>query len=273
MGGDVVGEGVRRSSGKSLFPALSFALVATAGVSLSLGKYPVSLRDTVMFFLHKAFNVGHMTPDASRLLGNLLLDIRLPAHSRGGPDRRIPFRVGGRLSGHVRQPPRLPGPPRRSRRRLLRRGIRHGLSEELGRRADKHLCLRFCRGPHVGRHGEDVQGQHDPSPGARRRHQQRPLHLPFVGRQIRRRPLQPTSRHHHVAHGRALPDRHAHPRLRRHPPDSEHYPGDPLLRLPQRVEHGRRRGQGPRHPRRMGPHAPYLPCHRRERPHGGRWRA
>jgi iron complex transport system permease protein len=78
MGGDVVGEVVRRSSGKSLFPALSFALVATAGVSLSLGKYPVSLRDTVMFFLHKAFNVGHMTPDASRLLGNLLLDIRLP---------------------------------------------------------------------------------------------------------------------------------------------------------------------------------------------------
>ncbi len=69
---------MRRNQGKSVFPVLSLALVATAGVSLSLGKYPVSLRDTVRFFLHKMLHVGQMTPDASRLLGNLLLDIRLP---------------------------------------------------------------------------------------------------------------------------------------------------------------------------------------------------
>ena len=63
---------------KNFFPVLSSVLLIAAGVSLTLGKYPVTIRDMVGFFLHKAFNVGHVTPDAYNLLGNLFLDIRLP---------------------------------------------------------------------------------------------------------------------------------------------------------------------------------------------------
>lgn len=64
--------------GKSLFPVLLTILVITAGVSLTLGKYPVTVADMVGFFLYKAFNVGHMTPETCQLFGSLFLDIRLP---------------------------------------------------------------------------------------------------------------------------------------------------------------------------------------------------
>src|SRR5208337_1829032 len=43
-----------------------------------LGRYPVPLKEMVRFFLFKICNVGYMAPGACRLLGNLLLDIRLP---------------------------------------------------------------------------------------------------------------------------------------------------------------------------------------------------
>ena len=64
--------------GRSLFPALSLILIGTAGASLTLGKYPVPLKDVAAFFLHKAFHAGAMASDTSQLLQNLLLDIRLP---------------------------------------------------------------------------------------------------------------------------------------------------------------------------------------------------
>ena len=64
--------------GRSLFALLSLVLVVTVGVSLTLGKYPVTIRDMVSFFLHEVFNVGSITPDAYRLFRNLFLDIRLP---------------------------------------------------------------------------------------------------------------------------------------------------------------------------------------------------
>ena len=64
--------------GKNLFPVLSGLLVIAAGASLALGKYPVPLEDMVRFFLFKVCNVGTMSPDAAQLLGNLLLNIRLP---------------------------------------------------------------------------------------------------------------------------------------------------------------------------------------------------
>jgi iron complex transport system permease protein len=64
--------------GARLFPALSLALAATAGVSLTLGKYPVTAGDMLRFLLQKALGTGRMAPDAFNLLQNLLLDIRLP---------------------------------------------------------------------------------------------------------------------------------------------------------------------------------------------------
>ncbi|MEN6318400.1 MAG: iron ABC transporter permease [Syntrophaceae bacterium] len=64
--------------GKILFPVLLTILVITAGISLTLGKYPVTVADMVGFFLYKAFNMGYMTPEAFQLLGSLFLDIRLP---------------------------------------------------------------------------------------------------------------------------------------------------------------------------------------------------
>jgi iron complex transport system permease protein len=64
--------------GKILFPILLAILVITAGVSLTLGKYPVTVADMISFFLLKAFDVGSMNPDACQLLGTLLFDIRLP---------------------------------------------------------------------------------------------------------------------------------------------------------------------------------------------------
>jgi iron complex transport system permease protein len=64
--------------GKILFPILLAILLITAGVSLTLGKYPVTVADMISFFLLKAFDVGSMNPDACQLLGTLLFDIRLP---------------------------------------------------------------------------------------------------------------------------------------------------------------------------------------------------
>lgn len=49
-----------------------------AGVSLTLGKYPVAFPDMVRFFLYKVFNIGYVAPEAYQLLGSLFIDIRLP---------------------------------------------------------------------------------------------------------------------------------------------------------------------------------------------------
>lgn len=61
-----------------LFPVLSFILVLTALVSMTFGKYPLELSDITGFFLFKFFGIGHVDPERYRLLGNLLLDIRMP---------------------------------------------------------------------------------------------------------------------------------------------------------------------------------------------------
>ncbi len=61
-----------------IFPFLSLLLLVTAAGSLTLGKYPLALRDMVNFFLFKFFHVGQMSTESYRLLGSLLLDIRLP---------------------------------------------------------------------------------------------------------------------------------------------------------------------------------------------------
>ena len=63
---------------KYFFPLLLIVLVVTTGVSLTLGKYPVTLKDMATFFLNEAFNIGSISPDASRLFHNLFFDIRLP---------------------------------------------------------------------------------------------------------------------------------------------------------------------------------------------------
>lgn len=64
--------------GKNLFPILSLILILMAGVSLTLGKYPVAFPDMVRFFLYKVFNIGYVAPEAYQLLGSLFIDIRLP---------------------------------------------------------------------------------------------------------------------------------------------------------------------------------------------------
>lgn len=61
-----------------LFPVLSLILVLTAAFSLTLGKYPLTLDDISGFLLLKMFGVGSMDPERCRLLGSLLIDIRLP---------------------------------------------------------------------------------------------------------------------------------------------------------------------------------------------------
>jgi iron complex transport system permease protein len=61
-----------------IFPVLSLLLIGVAAGSLALGKYPLALRDMVNFFLFKFFHVGQMNSASYQLLGNLLLDIRLP---------------------------------------------------------------------------------------------------------------------------------------------------------------------------------------------------
>ncbi len=63
---------------KSLFPPLALCLVLVSAVSLTLGKYPVRLTDMGAFFLDMVFHAGRLDPDKSRLLKNILIDIRLP---------------------------------------------------------------------------------------------------------------------------------------------------------------------------------------------------
>lgn len=64
--------------GENLFPGLVLILVIAVGISLTLGKYPVSMTDMVRFFLRRVFNIGSMTPETYQLLGSLFFDIRLP---------------------------------------------------------------------------------------------------------------------------------------------------------------------------------------------------
>ncbi|MGB5158972.1 FecCD family ABC transporter permease [Desulfobacterium sp. N47] len=61
-----------------LFPLLSLILVLIAAFSMTLGKYPLALSDITGFFLFKIFGVGSIEPERYSLLGNLLLDIRMP---------------------------------------------------------------------------------------------------------------------------------------------------------------------------------------------------
>ncbi|HOO89547.1 MAG TPA: iron ABC transporter permease [Syntrophales bacterium] len=63
---------------KSLFPILFAIFVITAGFSLTLGKYPVSIADMVRFFLYRAFHVGIMNAEVCNLFGSIFFDIRLP---------------------------------------------------------------------------------------------------------------------------------------------------------------------------------------------------
>jgi len=64
--------------GKPLFPVLSFILVLTAMVSLTLGKYPVPLKDIFRYFTFRLLGVGIVSPEYYQILGNLLIDIRMP---------------------------------------------------------------------------------------------------------------------------------------------------------------------------------------------------
>ncbi len=61
-----------------LFPVLSLALLADAAYSMTLGKYPLTLRDTADFFLFRVFHAGTVRPANYQLLANVLMDIRLP---------------------------------------------------------------------------------------------------------------------------------------------------------------------------------------------------
>jgi len=63
---------------KSLFPVLFAILFITAGFSLTLGKYPVSVAEMLRFFLYKIFHMGNMTDEAVNLFRSILFDIRLP---------------------------------------------------------------------------------------------------------------------------------------------------------------------------------------------------
>ncbi|MDX9715111.1 MAG: iron ABC transporter permease [Dissulfurispiraceae bacterium] len=59
-------------------PLLAFILISSVLISLSLGRYPVSLHEIIMFFGNKFFGVSGLSPDKKALLENLLLNIRLP---------------------------------------------------------------------------------------------------------------------------------------------------------------------------------------------------
>ncbi|HBA54758.1 MAG TPA: ABC transporter permease, partial [Syntrophorhabdus aromaticivorans] len=63
---------------KSFFPILFLLLLVTAIISLTLGKYPVPLQDTARYFLFRIFGVGNISPEYYQILGNLLVDIRMP---------------------------------------------------------------------------------------------------------------------------------------------------------------------------------------------------
>ena len=61
-----------------LFAMLAILLVVTVGVSLTLGRYPVSLADLFRFLAYRVFGWGEMSPDACRLFQSVFFDIRLP---------------------------------------------------------------------------------------------------------------------------------------------------------------------------------------------------
>jgi iron complex transport system permease protein len=64
--------------GRAFFPFLFACVVCVSAISLTLGKYPVPIRDTALFFLNKTLHVGHLDPDRAGLLKNLFINIRLP---------------------------------------------------------------------------------------------------------------------------------------------------------------------------------------------------
>jgi iron complex transport system permease protein len=74
----MVGEKNSMRLKKSLFPILLTILLITAGFSLTLGKYPVSIADMFRFFLYKVFHIGSMNTETSNLFGSIFFDIRLP---------------------------------------------------------------------------------------------------------------------------------------------------------------------------------------------------
>ncbi len=61
-----------------IFPILSFTLIAAAAVSLTLGKYPLAIKDIVSFFAFKIFHFGDIAAGDYQTLENLLIHIRLP---------------------------------------------------------------------------------------------------------------------------------------------------------------------------------------------------
>jgi iron complex transport system permease protein len=64
--------------GRLSFLFLVIGLILVSAVSLTLGKYPVALRDMALFFVDKVFHTGHLDSEKTHLLKNLLIDIRLP---------------------------------------------------------------------------------------------------------------------------------------------------------------------------------------------------
>ena len=63
---------------KLIFPTLTCVLLLAAVLSMTLGKYPLSLHDIGSFALFKVFGFNTLDPGQRGLIGNLLLDIRLP---------------------------------------------------------------------------------------------------------------------------------------------------------------------------------------------------
>jgi len=61
-----------------ILSVLLFILLSVALVSLTLGKYPVTLSDTCLFFIGKILNEKQATVLDQTLLENLLLSIRMP---------------------------------------------------------------------------------------------------------------------------------------------------------------------------------------------------
>jgi iron complex transport system permease protein len=64
--------------GKSYLPGLALCPVLVSGIPLALGKRLVRLQDMTAFFFDKTFHTIQLTFEATRLLKNLLIDIRLP---------------------------------------------------------------------------------------------------------------------------------------------------------------------------------------------------
>lgn len=68
----------RAKIGRYYFPILILSLLLVSAVSLTLGKYPVPLQKMAMFFFDRIFHTAYLSSDTSKLLKNLLIDIRLP---------------------------------------------------------------------------------------------------------------------------------------------------------------------------------------------------